>query len=341
MRERGGRRYRPNMNPETRVLPTAADVAAAARTLAGVAIRTPLISSPVLDERLGARVFLKAETMQRMGAFKFRGAYNKLSSIPNERRAGGVVAFSSGNHAQGVAAAAKLLHMPAVIVMPSDAPRPKRERTAALGAEVVLYNRDSEDREAIARRIAGERNAVLVPPYDDPLIIAGQGTLGREIVEDLAAMGLKPDVLVIGASGGGLAAGTALAVKDAAPATDIFTAEPEGFDDTARSFRSGKREANPKMSGTICDALMSNTPGELTFAINAKLIGKGVSASDEDVARAVAFAFRELKLVVEPGGAIGLAALLAGKVDVRGKVAVGVLSGGNVDPDLFSRLIAA
>jgi threonine dehydratase len=329
------------MITDARVLPTAADVEAAAKTLAGIAIRTPLISSPVLDERLGARVFLKAETMQRMGAFKFRGAYNKISSIPAASRAGGVVAFSSGNHAQGVAAAAKLLNMPAVIVMPRDAPRPKRERTAALGAEVILYNRDSEDREAIARRIAGERGAVLVPPYDDLLIIAGQGTLGREIVEDLSMIGLQPGIVVVGASGGGLAAGTALAIKASVPDADIYTAEPEGFDDTARSFRSGKREANARMSGTICDALMSNTPGELTFAINSKLIGKGVSASDEDVARAVAFAFRELKLVVEPGGAIGLAALLAGKVDVKGKVAVAVLSGGNVDPELFSKLIAA
>jgi threonine dehydratase len=225
--------------------------------------------------------------------------------------------------------------------MPSDAPRPKRERTAALGAEVILYDREKEDREAIARRIAGERGAQLVPPYDDPLIIAGQGTLGREIIEDLAQAGLKPDVVVIGASGGGLAAGTALAIKAAAPEADIFTAEPEGFDDTARSFRSGKRESNARMSGTICDALMSQHPGAMTFAINSKLIGKGVSASDEEVARAVGFAFRELKLVVEPGGAIGLAALLAGKVDVKGKVAVAILSGGNVDPDLFYKLIAA
>jgi threonine dehydratase len=329
------------MNTETVTLPTALDVDAAAIRLAGVAIRTPLISSPLLDERLGARVFLKAETMQRMGAFKFRGAYNKISSIPQDRWPSGVVAFSSGNHAQGVAAAAKLLGMPAVIIMPSDAPRPKRERTAALGAEVILYDREKEDREAIARRIAGERGAVLVPPYDDPLIIAGQGTLGREIIEDLAQAGLKPDIVVIGASGGGLAAGTALAIKAAAPQADIFTAEPEGFDDTARSFRSGKRESNARMSGTICDALMSQHPGEMTFAINSRLIGKGVSASDEEVARAVGFAFRELKLVVEPGGAIGLAALLAGKVDVKGKVAVAILSGGNVDPELFYKLIAA
>jgi threonine dehydratase len=285
-------------------------------------------------------VFLKAETLQRTGSFKFRGAYNKLSSLPAERRAGGVVAFSSGNHAQGVAAAAKLLEMSATIVMPSDAPKPKRDRTAALGAEVVLYDRDKEDREAIARAIAEKRGATLVPPYDDPFIIAGQGTAGREIMEDLDALGLKPDVVVIGASGGGLAAGISLAIKARAPDAKIYTAEPEGFDDTARSFRSGKHEHNARMSGTICDALMSNTPGKITFPINRRLIGEGITASDEEVARAVAFAFRELKLVVEPGGAIGLAALLAGRPDVKGKVVVAVLSGGNVDPELFHRLVA-
>jgi len=326
---------------DTLVLPTADDVDAAARTLAGVALRTPLVTSPVLDAAVGARVFLKAETLQRTGSFKFRGAYNKISSIPKDRRAGGVVAYSSGNHAQGVAAAAKLLSMPAVIVMPSDAPRPKRERTAALGAEIVLYDRDREDRAAIAREIAKQRDAVLVPPFDDPKIIAGQGTAGREIVEDLAELGLKPEVVVIGASGGGLAAGISLAIKARVPEAKIYTAEPEGFDDTLRSFKSGKREANARMSGTICDALMTQSPGVITWEINRKLIGEGVTASDAEVGRAVAFAFRELKLVVEPGGAIGLAALLAGKLDVKGKVTVAVLSGGNVDAELFSRLVAA
>jgi threonine dehydratase len=321
--------------------PTAADVDAAAAKLAGVALRTPLINSPVLDAAVGARVFLKAETLQRTGSFKFRGAYNKISSIPRERRAGGVVAYSSGNHAQGVAAAAKLCDMPAVIVMPSDAPRPKRERTAALGAEIVLYDREREDRAAIARGIAAERNAVLVPPFDDPMIIAGQGTAGREIVEDLATLGLKPDVVVVGASGGGLIAGIALAIKARVPGAKFYSAEPEGFDDTARSFKSGRREKNARMSGTICDALMTATPGVITFEINRRLVGEGVSASDEEVGRAVAFAFRELKLVVEPGGAIGLAALLAGKLEIKGKVAVGVLSGGNVDAELFHRLVAA
>jgi len=322
------------------VLPTAADVDAAAQRLAGIALRTPLISSPVLDALTGARVFLKAETLQRTGSFKFRGAYNKLSSIPPDRRAGGVVAYSSGNHAQGVAAAAQLLGMPAVIVMPSDAPRPKRERTAALGAEIVLYDRDREDRAAIARDIAAKRHAVLVPPFDDPMVIAGQGTAGREIVEDLAALKLAPDVVVVGASGGGLIAGIALAVKARFPGAKFYSAEPEGFDDTARSFRSGRREANARMSGTICDALMTNTPGVITFEINRRLVGEGVTASDQEVGRAVAFAFRELKLVVEPGGAIGLAALLAGRLDVRGKVVVAVLSGGNVDAELFHRLVA-
>src|SRR5687767_7958499 len=320
--------------------PTAADVDTAARRLAGVALRTPLISSPVLDGATGARVFLKAETLQRTGSFKFRGAYNKLSSIAPEKRAGGVVAFSSGNHAQGVAHAAKLLNMPAVIVMPADAPRPKRERTKAFGADVVLYDRDKEDREAIARELADKRGATLVPPYDDPFIIAGQGTAGREIMEDLGALGLKPDVVVIGASGGGLAAGISLAIKARAPDAKIYTAEPEGFDDTARSFKSGKHEKNARLSGTICDALMSNTPGNITFAINRNLIGEGITATDEEVARAVAFAFRELKLVVEPGGAIGLAALLAGRPDVKGKIVVAVLSGGNVDPELFHKLVA-
>jgi threonine dehydratase len=229
--------------------------------------------------------------------------------------------------------------MPAVIVMPSDAPRPKRERTVALGADVVLYDRERQDREAIARGIADERGAVLVPPYDDPLIIAGQGTTGNEIIEDLSALGLTPDVVVVNASGGGLVAGIALAVKDRVPTARIYTAEPEGFDDHARSFKSGKRERNPVITGTICDALMAQSPGQLTFEINRTLVGNGVSVSDDDVARAVAFAFRELKLVVEPGGAVGLAALLANKVDARGKVVVAVLSGGNVDPELFSRLV--
>jgi threonine dehydratase len=325
---------------ETRVLPTAQDVDAAARRLSGVALRTPLMTSPVLDELTGARVFLKAESLQRTGSFKFRGAYNKLAQIPVERRAGGVVAFSSGNHAQGVAAAARLLSMPAVIVMPSDAPQGKRARTAALGAEIVLYDRSGEDREAIARDIAGKRGAVLVPPYDDIEVIAGQGTIGREIVEELAGLGLVPDIILVTASGGGLTAGIALAVKSRVPQARLYTAEPAGFDDHLRSFKSGRREQNASLSGTICDALMARMPGELTFAINCTLVGAGVAASDQEVAAAVAFAFHELKLVLEPGGAVALGALLSSKLDVGGKNVVAVLSGGNVDAELFHRLVA-
>jgi len=322
-----------------KIIPSVADIDAAAKQLASVAVRTPLINAPALDDRLGARVFLKAETLQRTGSFKFRGAYNKISSIPVERWAAGVVAYSSGNHAQGVAAAAKLLGLGATIVMPSDAPHLKRERTAALGAEIVLYDRDKEDRAAIAKKIVSERGATLVPPYDDPMIIAGQGTIGREIVEDLDRLGVKPETVVVGASGGGLAAGISLYVKARVPSAKFYTVEPEGFDDTLRSFKSGQREHNERMKGTICDALMTNTPGELTFPINRELIGEGLIASDIEVAAAVRYAFNELKLVVEPGGAIGLAALLAGKLDVKGRVVVGVLSGGNVDAELFSKLI--
>jgi threonine dehydratase len=318
---------------------SSADVDAAARVLAPFAVRTPLLSPPVLSDRVGAKVFLKPEVLQRTGSFKFRGAFNKLSSIPQAARSGGVVAFSSGNHAQGVAAAAQILNMRATIVMPADAPLSKRERTKAYGAEVVLYDRDREDREAIARDIAGKRGATLVPPYDDPMVIAGQGTVGREIAEDMAALGVTPDIVVAPASGGGLIAGVATAVKARFPQAMLMSAEPEDFDDHARSLRAGKREPHGSGGRTICDALMAAIPGEITFAINSRLLTKGVTASDAEVGTAVGFAFRELKLVVEPGGAVGLAALLAGHMDARGKNVVIVLSGGNVDADLYARLI--
>ena len=324
-----------------KVLPTFADVDLAADRIRGVAVRTPLINAPVLDEHLRARVFLKAETLQRTGSFKFRGAYNKISSIALERRAGGVVAYSSGNHAQGVAAAAKLNGMRATIVMPADAPLAKRQRTQALGAQVVLYDRDREDRAAIAHKIADERGATLVPPFDDPLIIAGQGTIGREIVEDLSTLGLKPDLVLVGCSGGGLIAGTALGVKARVPDAVFYAVEPAGFDDTLRSFASGNRERNARMSGSICDALLTDRPGEITFPINRALVGQGLTVTDEEVARAVRYAFEELKLVVEPGGAVGLAAMLAGKVELAGKIVAGVLSGGNVDAEMFGKLIMA
>jgi threonine dehydratase len=317
------------------------DIDAAAVVVAPFAVRTPLLSFPVLSERIGTKVFLKPEMLQRTGSFKFRGAFNKLSSIPKGERGGGVVAFSSGNHAQGVAAAAQILNMQATIVMPTDAPRSKRERTKAYGAEVVLYDRDRDDREAIARDIADKRGATLVRPYDDPFVIAGQGTAGREIAMDMAALGLPLDIVVAPASGGGLIAGVATAVKARFPDAEVIVAEPESFDDHARSLRAGKRERHEAQGArTICDALMAAIPGELTFAINGQLLSRGVTASDAEVAAAVGFAFRELKLVVEPGGAVGLAALLAGRIDTRGKNVVIVLSGGNVDADLYAKLIA-
>jgi threonine dehydratase len=322
------------------ILPvTSPDIDAAARVLVPFALRTPLLSPPVLSERMGTRVFLKPEMLQRTGSFKFRGAFNKMSSIPPEKRSGGVVAFSSGNHAQGVAHAAQILGMQATIVMPSDAPLSKRERTKAFGAEVVLYDRDREDREAIANGIAEKRGATLVRPYDDPLVIAGQGTVGREICEDMAALGVAPDIVIAPASGGGLVAGVATAIKARYPQAMVMSGEPEAFDDHARSLRAGRREPHASKGRTICDALMASIPGEITFAINSRLLSQGVVASDAEVGTAVGFAFRELKLVVEPGGAVGLAALMAGRIDISGKNVVIVLSGGNVDADMFSRLI--
>ena len=294
----------------------------------------------MLCERVGANVFLKPEILQRTGSFKFRGAFNKLSSIPQAARKGGVVAFSSGNHAQGVAAAAKFLNMPATIVMPADSPRLKRERTESYGAEVVLYDRDSEDREAIASEIAGPRGATLVPPYDDPMVIAGQGTVGREICEDLAALGITPDIVVAPVSGGGLIAGVATAVKARFPQAMVMSAEPEAF---RRSRPLAARRQARGAQGRGPHHLRRADGGDprrdhLCHQRQAARRRASPHRTPKSAA-AVAFAFRELKLVVEPGGAVGLAALLAGHIDAKGKTVVIVLSGGNVDSDLYARLI--
>jgi threonine dehydratase len=323
------------MNAPIPALPTTADVDAAALRLKGVAVRTPLLRTPVLDAAAGRRVFLKPETLQRTGSFKFRGAYNRIVQIPAADRPAGVVACSSGNHAQGVAAAARLLGMPAVIVMPHDAPALKRARTLALGAQVVGYDRVTEDRDAIAAAIAAERGATLVPPYDDPGVIAGQGTVGLEIMEDLAALDLVPDVVAANTSGGGLVAGIALAVKPRAPGARVVACEPAGFDDHGRSFASGIRERNVAAAGSFCDALLAPMPGRITFEITRPMVGHAAAATDAEVARAIAFAFRELKLVVEPGGAVALAALLEGRLGAPGDVVAVVLSGGNVDRETF------
>ncbi len=313
------------------------DIRAAGERLAPVIVRTPLIESPVLDEVTGGKVLLKAENLQRTGSFKIRGAYNLLSQLSPEQAERGAVAFSSGNHAQAVAAAGTLLGIRTTIVMPEDSPRIKIENTRRLGGTTVLYDRYTEDREAIAARIADEQGAVLVPPYNHADIIAGQGTAGLEIIEQSAAMGLVPDQLFVCCSGGGLTAGCAVAVTSQSDSR-IYPVEPEDFDDTRRSILSGEMEVNDPDARTICDALMSAPPGELTFAINRRLSTEVLTVSDAEVKEAIRFAFRHLKLVVEPGGAVGLAAILAGRVETRDCVNVAVLSGGNIDPALFGAI---
>ena len=321
--------------------PGYADIEAAAGRLKGNAVLTPLLRSPALDAELGARVLIKPEMLQRTGSFKFRGAYNKIRCLlEGSERPRAVVAFSSGNPAQGVAAAAQLLGLPATIVMPADAPAIKIANTKGYGAEVVLYDRYREDREAVAARVAEERGAAMVKPYDDPDIIAGQGTIGREIAEQTRAMGLDPEVALAPCSGGGLVSGVALGLTHNFPKIRMYACEPEGFDDTARSLARGDWVANPPGRTSICDALMSPTPGRITFPINRRLLAGALAVSDEEAGAAVAYAFRVLKPVVEPGGAVGLAALLTRKLAIEGCTVALVLSGGNVDAELFARLTA-
>ncbi|MFD2261913.1 threonine/serine dehydratase [Lacibacterium aquatile] len=317
------------------------DIEAAARRITGEAVRTPLLRFPALDELTGGRILIKPEMLQRTGSFKFRGAYNALSSLSDNEKKAGVVAWSSGNHAQGVALAGRLLGIPTVIVMPADAPQPKIAATRSYGAEVVTYDRWSEDREAIGRKIAADRGgAAIIPPFDDVRIIAGQGTVGLEIAADAKAMGLALDEVVVNVSGGGLIAGVATGVQASMPSTKVFAAEPEGFDDHARSLRAGERLKNPSGASSICDALLSPVPGEITFTINSRRLAGGYVVSDEEVLQAMAYAFRTMKLVVEPGGAVSLAALLSGKISAKGRTIALVLSGGNVDPEQTARALA-
>ncbi|MCH7930915.1 MAG: threonine/serine dehydratase [Proteobacteria bacterium] len=323
-------------DPNDSNLPTFADVEDAAERLRGRAVMTPLLESPLLNERIGGRVLVKAETLQRTGSFKFRGAYNRISRLSPAERKRGVVAYSSGNHAQGVAAAARLVGAPAVIVMPADAPRIKIDGTRALGAEVVLYDRSRESREAVSERIATERGLTLVPPYDDPRIIAGQGTAGLELAAQAFAIDAELDAVLSPCGGGGLIAGCALALSHRFPGAAVYAVEPEGFDDTTRSLAAGERQEARPGAHSFCDALLSPTPGKLTFAINRRLLAGGLVVSDDEVARAMRVAFLHLKLVLEPGGATALAALLAGGYDGRGKTVAVVASGGNVDPQTFA-----
>ena len=319
---------------------TVADIEAAAARLAGHAVETPLIESPALNDRLGRRVFIKPETLQRVGAFKFRGAYNRLAQLTPEQTRAGVVAYSSGNHAQGVALAARLLGIPALILMPSDAPTVKIEATRSYGAQVQLYDRLTESREALAATVAAERGAVIVPSFDDRDIIAGQGTIGLELVRQAAARDSALDVVVAPIGGGGLMAGLSTAVKALSPSTAIVGVEPEGFDDTLRSLQKGERINIRPTTRSLCDALESPAPGELTFPVLQKTVADVAVVTDAEVAEAMRYAFAVLKLVVEPGGAVGLAALLSGKAKTWDEGVTGlVLSGGNVDPDLFAQVL--
>jgi threonine dehydratase len=316
-----------------------ADIEAAAARLRGVAVETPLIESSALNEAVGGRVLIKPETLQRVGAFKFRGAYNRLAQLaPGERRRG-VVAFSSGNHAQGVALAARLLEIPALIVMPADAPAVKVAATLGYGAEVRGYDRLTESREAIAAAIAAERGAVVVPAFDDPHIVAGQGTVGLELARQAEAAGARLDLALAPVSGGGLLAGASIAIRARFPAAEIWGVEPAGFDDLAQSLAAGRRITITPPGRSLCDALESPFPGEITFPILQQTLAGAVSVTDAEVAEAMRYAFGVLKLVVEPGGAAGLAALLAGKIRPKGLNVGLILSGGNVDPELFARVI--
>jgi threonine dehydratase len=317
-----------------------ADVEAAADRLSGHAVVTPLIESPALSERIGARVLIKPETLQRVGAFKFRGAFNRLAQLSAVERRRGVVAFSSGNHAQGVALAAKLLGVAATIVMPSDAPAIKVAATRGYGAQIRLYDRLSESREEIAAAIAAETGAIVVPSFDDPAIIAGQGTVGLELVHQAQALGARLDLVLAPISGGGLISGISLAVKALSPAAAIWGVEPAEYDDARRSLEAGERITVKPQARSLCDALESPAPGVLTFPIMQRNLAGAAGVTDAEVAQAMRYAFEVLKLVVEPGGSVGLAALLTGKIEPPAGGTVGlVLSGGNVDPALFARVI--
>jgi threonine dehydratase len=315
-----------------------AGVRDAARQIARHAVRTPLIESPALNERLGGRLLLKCETLQRAGAFKFRGAWNRISRLTPDELQRGVVAYSSGNHAQAVACAARMMGTSAVIVMPADSPAVKVAGVRAFGGEVRMYDRYAESREAIGEEIARTRGSVLVRPFDDPFVIEGQGTIGLEIMEDVQAQGLALDQLVCGASGGGMIAGINLAMEALSPDTPVIAVEPRDYNDMQLSIAAGERLTYAPAPGTICDALMTDRPGELTFPINRR-VARVETVSDAEVAEAVRYAFEALKLVVEPGGAVSLAAVLTGKVDTRDRTTAVILSGGNVDPALFAAII--
>ena len=311
-------------------------IVAARSRLQGHSRRTPLLSSPFLDEKAGRRVFVKAECLQHTGSFKFRGGWSALSGLEPEVRKRGVIAFSSGNHAQGVALAATRHGVPSVIIMPSDAPRLKIENTRSFGAEVVLYDRGTEDRDAIGARLSEERGLTLIRPFDEPLVIAGQGTAGLEIAEQAQEEGIAAAEVLVPCGGGGLSSGIALALEASAPGFIVRTCEPENFDDIARSLAAGKTVRNTALTGSICDAIVTPEPGRITFPILQRLAGAGIAVTEEEVLETMALAFKRLKIIVEPGGAVALAAALFHGAALKGDVVIAVASGGNVDTDLFA-----
>jgi len=308
---------------------TKPDVHAALARIAPHIVRTPMLTNAALDRHTGGRILVKPEVLQRTGSFKLRGATNALRHLAETALPNGVVTHSSGNHGQAIACAAAALGIPATIVMPVDAPAIKREATAFWGATIITYDRATENREAIAQAVAQDAGAVLIPPFEHPDVIAGQGTLALELAADAAAFGVTMDAMLVCTGGGGLVAGCALALSDVSPGTKLYSVEPEGWDDTARSLRTGRRERNDLTGSKFCDALLTPTPGELTFSINSRLLSGGLVVTEAEVRTAITFAARHLKLVVEPGGAVALAALLAGHYDANGQTIGVILSGGN------------
>lgn len=315
-------------------------IEAAAHRLAGHARRTPTLSSPFLDDIAGRRVFVKAECLQHTGSFKFRGGWSAVSALDPETRARGVIAFSSGNHAQGVALAARAHGAPAVIIMPSDAPQVKIDNTRALGAEVILYDRATEDRDRIGDRLSSERGLTLIKPFDEPLVIAGQGTTGLEIAEQAAEAGIKGAEVLVCCGGGGLTSGIALALEGHAPHLRVRPVEPEGFDDVARSLAAGDARRNTRTSGSLCDAILTPEPGRITFPILKRLCGPGLVVTEDQALRAMALAFARLRVVLEPGGAVALAAALFLPDQIEGEAVIAVATGGNVDAGVFQAALA-
>ncbi|MEH6497215.1 MAG: threonine/serine dehydratase [Pseudomonas marincola] len=319
--------------------PTFATVCNAAETLKGHAAKTPLLEAPALNEILGCRLFLKAEMLQKTGSFKFRGAFNAISNLTTRQKENGVFAFSSGNHAQGIALAARMMGIKATILMPEDTPAIKIENTKGYGAKVLNYDRYTESREEIGEEICRKENLTLIKPYDNKNVISGQGTVGLEIIAQLAELDLKADCIAAPCGGGGLLSGISLAVGTNSPDTEIFAAEPEHFDDTARSLASGERVGNTGDHKSLCDAIMTPMPGEITFPILSAIKARGLVVTENEVAEAVRAAYHHFKVVIEPGGAVALAAFLSRKTEIEGKVIVAVGSGGNIDPALFARLL--